>query len=891
MEMRELGRTGLRVTPIGLGLAALGRPAYITTGRSADLGDGEDRSIEAMEARSHEVLDAAWAAGIRYLDAARSYGYAERFLASWLRARAVDPADVTVGSKWGYRYVGEWRMDAPVHEVKDHSISMLRAQLPESRELLGPWLRLYQVHSATLESGILADARRPRGARAAARRGRARHRAERQRAAAGRRRARGARGARRRRQPVRLRPGDVERARAVGRPGPRRGARGRVGRHREGGARERPRARGRRGAAPIAAAAERHGTTRDAIALAAALAQPWAGVVLSGAATPDQLRSNVGRGGRWRSRPTRSRRCSRSPSRPMRTGRPAPPAPGRRLLPRTADARAPAWRTLRPMPRGARSVSSAVAALAVVLATIGTGAVAAAQPVDLPPVAASPAADAVAATSQVVVRWSVESLDAATPANRRVAARRSGPGRRPRRRRGPRGGLRPCRSASPARRASTASMRRWGRTRTGSLRRLQAIPGVVTAEADPIATIDALPERHRTRASSGATSAPRTARRSASTRSARGGRARATGTVIAILDTGIRAHADLAGQTVAGYDMIADTFTAGDGDGRDADPTDPGDFVDRAGERRPLQRAQLQLARDARRGDRRGRREQRDRRVRRRARHEDPGGPRARQVRRQLHGHLGRPHLGVGRRRHRRAAQPDAGRCREPEPGQRRPVPRVLPVGGHRGPRPRDADGRLGRQRRASRPPTTRPRTAPGWSPWPRPIRRGKRAVFGADDVVELRGRGRHRRPGHETSRAPGTPARRRRAPTRSAPAAGRRRRRRTSPRSPPCSARRDPEAQPAALERALTSAVTAFGADATALGCPTLGCGAGIANAPAALAFLATADIAAPSVTITPPASPTKAASLAVHPRLLRGDHRARGERPDRRRDRGRAA
>ncbi len=71
---------------------------------------------------------------------------------------AIDPALVTVGSKWGYRYVGEWRMDAPVHEVKDHGLAMLRAQLPESRELLGPWLRLYQVHSATLESGILGDA-------------------------------------------------------------------------------------------------------------------------------------------------------------------------------------------------------------------------------------------------------------------------------------------------------------------------------------------------------------------------------------------------------------------------------------------------------------------------------------------------------------------------------------------------------------------------------------------------------------------------------------------------------------------------------------------------------------------------------------------------------------
>ena len=155
MERRRLGATGLTVTPVGLGLAALGRPAYITTGRDHDL--GEDRSLESMESRTHEVLDAAWESGVRYLDAARSYGYAERFLASWLRSRSVDPRDITVGSKWGYRYVGEWRMDAAVHEVKDHSLSMLAAQLPESRALLGPWLRLYQVHSATLESGILTD--------------------------------------------------------------------------------------------------------------------------------------------------------------------------------------------------------------------------------------------------------------------------------------------------------------------------------------------------------------------------------------------------------------------------------------------------------------------------------------------------------------------------------------------------------------------------------------------------------------------------------------------------------------------------------------------------------------------------------------------------------------
>jgi serine protease len=48
---------------------------------------------------------------------------------------------------------------------------------------------------------------------------------------------------------------------------------------------------------------------------------------------------------------------------------------------------------------------------------------------------------------------------------------------------------------------------------------------------------------------------------------------------VAVLDTGILAnHPDLIGRTVAGYDMIFDPFVANDGGGRDADPSDPGDW-------------------------------------------------------------------------------------------------------------------------------------------------------------------------------------------------------------------------------------------------------------------------------------------------------------------------
>ena len=138
---------------MGLGLAALGRPGYINLGHGDDV---RDPSVEAMERTAHAVLDAAYAGGVRWLDAARSYGRAEDFLASWLRSRR--PDDVVVSSKWGYRYTADWRVDAEQHEVKDLSAGHLRAQWLETRELLGGWLGVYQIHSATLESGVLDDA-------------------------------------------------------------------------------------------------------------------------------------------------------------------------------------------------------------------------------------------------------------------------------------------------------------------------------------------------------------------------------------------------------------------------------------------------------------------------------------------------------------------------------------------------------------------------------------------------------------------------------------------------------------------------------------------------------------------------------------------------------------
>jgi aryl-alcohol dehydrogenase-like predicted oxidoreductase len=150
-----LGGTGVRVTRIGLGLAALGRPAYINLGHAVDVAG--DTDVAALERHADRVLDAAYAGGVRYFDAARSYGRAEAFLGGWLARRAFGPDEVTVGSKWGYTYTADWRVDVDVHEVKDLSAATFRRQLAETRELLGDHLRLYQIHSATLESGVLDD--------------------------------------------------------------------------------------------------------------------------------------------------------------------------------------------------------------------------------------------------------------------------------------------------------------------------------------------------------------------------------------------------------------------------------------------------------------------------------------------------------------------------------------------------------------------------------------------------------------------------------------------------------------------------------------------------------------------------------------------------------------
>jgi aryl-alcohol dehydrogenase-like predicted oxidoreductase len=284
MEMRTVARSGLRVSRIGLGLAALGRPGYINLGHGKDLGGRIE--IPHMERNAFEVLDAAYERGVRYFDAARSYGKAEEFLASWLTTRGLSPDHVSVGSKWGYTYTAGWQVDAEEHEVKDLSVRTLRRQLQESRTLLGAQLDLYQIHSATLESGVLDD--------------------DEVMAELGPLRAEGIaigltvtgpRQAETIERAVDLGRFDTVQAtwnlleRSAGPALEQAHAAGMGVILKEGLANGRLSARG--DVERVQEEAHRRGTSADALALAACLAQPWADVVLSGAATAEQLESNV----------------------------------------------------------------------------------------------------------------------------------------------------------------------------------------------------------------------------------------------------------------------------------------------------------------------------------------------------------------------------------------------------------------------------------------------------------------------------------------------------------------------------------------------------------------------------------------------------------------------
>ena len=135
---------------LGLGTAALGRPQYINVRQK----NSNTSNLEAFRKQSFAVLEDTYNLGIRYFDTAPGYGLAEELVLEWLQTK--NDKTIEVATKWGYTYTANFDTKATVHEVKEHSLSKLNEQWNFSKQLL-PYLKVYQIHSATLETGVLEN--------------------------------------------------------------------------------------------------------------------------------------------------------------------------------------------------------------------------------------------------------------------------------------------------------------------------------------------------------------------------------------------------------------------------------------------------------------------------------------------------------------------------------------------------------------------------------------------------------------------------------------------------------------------------------------------------------------------------------------------------------------
>ena len=83
MNRKQLGNSHLSVTPMGLGLAALGRPGYINLGHGDDLNYNHD--VTAMEAQAHRVLEIEFDGVLLFSTVQATWNLLEQSAASALR--------------------------------------------------------------------------------------------------------------------------------------------------------------------------------------------------------------------------------------------------------------------------------------------------------------------------------------------------------------------------------------------------------------------------------------------------------------------------------------------------------------------------------------------------------------------------------------------------------------------------------------------------------------------------------------------------------------------------------------------------------------------------------------------------------------------------------------
>ena len=159
----------MSVSRLGLGLAAIGRPAYITAGRVGRSRRGPGR--RAMRGSACAVLDAAYAGGLATsTPPGRTAGRRSSSRAGSRRARR---STTSSSARSGATATSATGTSTPTCTRSRTTRSPpSRAQLGETPALLGDRLGVYHVHSATLDTGVLDDAgctgagraARPRGA-------------------------------------------------------------------------------------------------------------------------------------------------------------------------------------------------------------------------------------------------------------------------------------------------------------------------------------------------------------------------------------------------------------------------------------------------------------------------------------------------------------------------------------------------------------------------------------------------------------------------------------------------------------------------------------------------------------------------------------------------------
>lgn len=203
---------------------------------------------------------------------------------------------------------------------------------------------------------------------------------------------------------------------------------------------------------------------------------------------------------------------------------------------------------------------------------LGTAVLAGASPAPAGPAASSApgarSSDAVTRTDRVLVRWSTRLSPQAAGSTARLRALGQASGRKP--------AFVRFSGSGAAVYDLGAELGREART---ILEGLGSAPGVASVEPDLWMTAGVLPNDTYAAQLWGLLGAADGSAYGIDARAA-WGTTTGAGVTVAVIDTGLAAHSDLAGQSVAGYDMISDVGIANDGDGRDGDASDPGDWMD-----------------------------------------------------------------------------------------------------------------------------------------------------------------------------------------------------------------------------------------------------------------------------------------------------------------------